>query len=363
MPPSEDNVIHIISSLRRGGRERQLSILYKHTKNTDLKFRIICIKGGDASYVEEYEMRDEIVFLSSERIIGRYREIRKILDESGADIIWTWGRPEAILGLLLSIFTGVKHINGSIRHGILKFRLSHIYRMLVLQLSKYRVANSKAGLRANFLKRGFIWYNGIDDLFFKSFFSEPERAKLMAELALDKDHAILISVANLVPYKDYYTIIAALRKLKDQGFRFYYLIVGEGPERGSIETAINMNGLSDNIKLLGRRTDVKELLNLSDLFIHSSIGEGCSNAILEAMAAGKPIIATDVGGTPEIVDRSNALLFKSKHVDQLEDHLRTVLSDPEKRLQMGKNSGRIARERFSVKTMVDRYREILNSIR
>jgi glycosyltransferase involved in cell wall biosynthesis len=353
-------VIHLISSLTRGGRERQLATIYKYADKEKEDIRIICFNRNENSYIEEYQMAGDVVFLESKSKIGRLIELRKIIKSEKFSIVWTWGSIEATLGILLSLSCKVNHINGSIRHGIVLKKFSHKWRMFMLHLSKNIVANSKSGLYANKLKRGFVFYNGLDKQF--SYPSESVIEEIKDKFSGKEKKVILLSVANLVPYKDYPTVLNALCKLKEQGYLFHYLIIGEGSERKSIELLINKLGMHGEVKFLGRQTDVKNYLHAADIFIHSSQGEGCSNSILEAMAAGLPVIASDTGGTPEIVDAKVGRLFKYKDMDQLYLYIIELLESVELRKALGHESKERIKLNYSTERMMHDYYSILESV-
>ncbi len=353
-------VVHIISSFNRGGRERQLATIYKYSDKETFSTKIVCFNRTLNSYIEEYDMSDAVIYLSSKSFIQRFREIRRIAKESETDIIWTWGGAESTFGILLSLTTKVKHINGSIRHGIVKFELHQLWRMLILHLSKNVVANSKAGLKANGLKRGYVLYNGLDEKFFE--YIPNDRHKKRVELNIKEPITVLTSVANFVPYKDYYSILVALKKTKEKSFPFCFIAVGEGPERKNIEKKAEELGLFENIRFVGRRTDVKEILHVSDIFIHSSVGEGCSNAIIEAMASGLPIIASNTGGTSEVVDLLCGRLFEYKNVDSLSDCIEELISNSQLRIKLSENARAKALKQFSIERMMTEYFQILNGI-
>jgi glycosyltransferase involved in cell wall biosynthesis len=120
--------------------------------------------------------------------------------------------------------------------------------------------------------------------------------------------------------------------------------------------------MEKEIFILGRITDVEKYLSQADIFIHSSKGEGCSNAILEAMFAGLPIIASNTGGTPEIVSAENGLLFEYKDVKQLESQVKKLIDDPELRQDMGRQSAKFAKENFTVEPMMQNYYHILDQV-
>lgn len=322
--------------------------------------KIISFNKSATSYVDAFNMAADVFYLSSKNPVKRYFEIRNIIRAEKADLVWTWGGFEATFGLLLSLFNSVKHVNGSIRHGIVRFNRKQLWRLLILHLSRYRVANSQAGLKANRLRSGFVLYNGIDDSFFEPL-SDCTHA-VLDELKIGKSTPVLISVANLVPYKDYETIIKALSRLDGEGIDFHYLVIGEGPQRSYIQSLITNYSLTGKITLLGRRHDIRQCLRASHLFIHSSRGEGCSNAILEAMACGLPVIATDTGGTGEVLSDDVGFLFPFRDSNRLYRLVKDMLEHPDQRSLLGKAAARNARSRFSTEKMISEYHHIIQSI-
>jgi len=346
----EAKIFHLISSLRRGGRERQLSTIIK---NTDLNHKVIVFNKVEASYVDEYEISDKIVYLKNKRTLKRFFEMVKLIRTHRVNLVWSWGGFEATFGLILSIFTNVKHINGSIRHGIVLINRKQIWRLIILQLSKFRVANSHAGLNANKLRKGYVLYNGIDD----SFFIQNKDQSVSERKTIN-----LISVANLVPYKDYSTTLEALAILKRKKIKFHYFIVGEGPERPRIENEVKNLGLICDVTLFGLRFDIQKLLANSDIFIHSSRGEGCSNSIIEALAVGLPVVATNTGGTKEIIAFEYGRLFNYKDRIGLSVYLEEIILNSDLRASMGKNAKDMALATFSVQSMINHYLNIVNNV-
>ena len=348
-------VYHIISSLNRGGRERQLAGILK-SDYPGIVSKAIVFNKTENSYADEYKLTDQVIYLKSKNTFGRLIEIISIVKSEKPNILWSWGGFEATFSLLVAFLTGVKHINGSIRHGIVLYNRKQLWRMLILHLSKYKVANSKAGLKANKLKRGYVLYNGIDNKF-DTYLQSKKNPDQQTENTVN-----LISVANLVPYKDYFTIIECLSNLKLKGYNFYYYIIGDGPMKMEVMNFIKSKNLENEIIILGRITDVEKYLMKADIFIHSSKGEGCSNAILEAMFAGLPVIASNTGGTPEIINEENGLLFKYKNTDQLEQQLIKLIDDPGLRQAMAQQSAKIASENFTLDAMMRNYYNILDQV-
>ncbi|MDD2279769.1 MAG: glycosyltransferase, partial [Bacteroidales bacterium] len=292
--------------------------------------------------------------------LKRLVELHKVLKSEKPNIVYTWGNGESVSILLLKPFHNFKFINGSIRHGIRSKRFSHYFRTVVLHLSQNIVANSKAGLKANNFRKGSVLYNGIEDKFFQPLINRSAtRQKLTG---IPDNIPLIVSVANLVPYKDYFSVLDALKDFKVTGHNFFYLILGDGPMRLSIEDKIASHNLQHNVRIVGNVENVSDYLKVSDIFIHSSKGEGCSNAILEAMAAGLPIIASNTGGTSEIVTSECGMLFDYKNAAFLNGCIASLIEDSEKRVQFGKNSYDNAIKNFTMQRMMIEYYQIIESL-
>ena len=139
------------------------------------------------------------------------------------------------------------------------------------------------------------------------------------------------------------------------------MALGDGPLKPAVEALVRKLQLDHKIRLFGAISNVEDYLNMADLFIHSSKGEGCSNAILEAMHAGLPAIVSDTGGTAEIIKPSYGELFRYKDCDSLFEKLESVLFVRDLR-KMSENAKLTAKSKFDVNTMVDNYYTIIGDI-
>ena len=141
--------------------------------------------------------------------------------------------------------------------------------------------------------------NGIDTRYFSPI---PKNKNLLNELKISENHFIIGNIARLAPVKDHVTLIKTFDIARKIYPNMRLVIVSDGPEKSNLEALINELNLSENVMLLGFRRDIREMFSIVDMFVLSSISEGTSITILEAMAAGKPVIATNVGGTPNLVE-------------------------------------------------------------
>ena len=188
--------------------------------------------------------------------------------------------------------------------------------------------------------------NGVDS---QRFGGTTDRAVLDGREGMP----VIGSVGCLAPRKDYATLIDAFALLARRGVAFQGTLVGEGPDRSALEGRIHRAGLTDRVRLLGERDDVERLLPGMDVFVLSSREEGIPNALLEAMAAGRPAIATAVGGTPEVLrDGETGWLVPPARPDALALALEQALADPIEARRRGDAARRWVVERLGIDAMV-----------
>jgi glycosyltransferase involved in cell wall biosynthesis len=183
------------------------------------------------------------------------------------------------------------------------------------------------------------------------------RSKVRAELAVPDDHVVILAVGSLVPRKGHAVLIEALATIGAGPWML--MIAGNGVERERLETRIAAKGLASQVKLLGHRDDVPDLLAACDVFAMPSLWEGLPLALLEAMLAGKPVIASRTSGIPEAVnDGQDGLLTTPGDVAELATALRSVLADPARRAALGAAAGARATTTFTLDAMADGYEAV-----
>lgn len=200
--------------------------------------------------------------------------------------------------------------------------------------------------------------NGLDFGRFAETQSRREEVRHM--LGLDADHVAIVNVANLIPYKGHTELVKAFAVLAKEDFRLKLFVIGE--DRGLAESLLDTArklGVIDRMFLLGGRSDVPDLLSAMDLGVMASHEEGFSNAVLEKLASGLPVVATDVGGNPEALEgMPDCELARPMDSTDLARAMRRVLSRLEAVRLNGPERRRLVRERYSVDAMVDRYERL-----
>jgi glycosyltransferase involved in cell wall biosynthesis len=169
--------------------------------------------------------------------------------------------------------------------------------------------------------------------------------------------ARVISVGRLAYPKDFVTLARALGQLEPGSFEAS--IIGDGPDRNHLEHELDELGLDRSIRLLGERFDVPELLADADLFVLSSVSEALPMSVLEAMESSLPVVATAVGGVPELVaEAETGFLVAPGRADELAERIEQLIADPSLRRTMG-SAGRTRAEReFSLEAFREAHLEL-----
>jgi glycosyltransferase involved in cell wall biosynthesis len=169
-------------------------------------------------------------------------------------------------------------------------------------------------------------------------------------------------VASFTYMKDYQTFMAAAFKILENYPNTVFLCIGEGPDLEKIKKGVPSN-YSENIHFLGRRSDVELLVSIFDIGVLTTFTEGISNAIIEYMLMGKPVVATDGGGTKELViDGSTGFLVQKQSVSDLQHKIELLLTDENLRTTMGTHGKKRILDEFNLAKMTHNYIELYKSI-
>lgn len=171
---------------------------------------------------------------------------------------------------------------------------------------------------------------------------------------------VVVFVGRLVPVKGIPYLAAAIRKLDNEGFGMDFLIVGDGPERKLLE---DLKLSNSRVHLLGYKANPVDFIQAADCLVLPSLGEGCPNAILEAFACGKPVIASRVGGVPDLVKHGKTgWLVNPRDVEGLAEGIRALASDAEKLRRMGKEARKFAETTLDWRVVTRRILEFYSAL-
>lgn len=211
-------------------------------------------------------------------------------------------------------------------------------------------------------------YNGIEPSGFKTADPfAPDWAAFRRAFRLSPEAVVVGTVARLIPAKGVHVLIEAAEQLRQTLPDVRWVIVGDGPARAELESRVRERDLNEFVRFLGFRNDVPRMLSTWNLFVLPSLSEGQSVTALEAMASGLPVIASRVGGLPEVVvDGRTGLLFPAEEHKALADAVIHVLSNPSAARAMGVAGRQRVATHFSLANMMQRtqalYDELLQPI-
>ncbi|MHB8624058.1 MAG: glycosyltransferase [Sulfuricaulis sp.] len=201
-----------------------------------------------------------------------------------------------------------------------------------------------------------VLYNGVDT----NMTCARDRTAVRRELNLHDSDIVIGSVGRLVSVKNYAMLLRAVSALL-ANHEVKVIFVGEGPERPALEALTDSLQIRQSVRFLGHRNDVRDMLIGMDIFVLPSQSEGMSNTLLEAMAAGIPVVASDVGGNTEIVrDKQDGLIFHHNDLTQLQTCLAKLCHDDTYRKQLGRSGQLRVFQAFSIQAMIARYEELYN---
>jgi glycosyltransferase involved in cell wall biosynthesis len=205
-------------------------------------------------------------------------------------------------------------------------------------------------------RRMKVVYNGVD---LRQFSQNIDPAAKKQSLGLPPDSKVIGIVARLDPVKNHVMLFRAFRRILNDIPETYLLLVGDGPEEHRLKSLTESLDIRNTTLFLGTRRDIPELLHVFDVFVLPSFSEGMSVTLIEAMGSGVPVVATRVGGTPELVkDQETGYLVESDNDQEMATMLLNLLQNEERRQRMGQAGQQRAYDMFSLDKMVDIYTKL-----
>jgi glycosyltransferase involved in cell wall biosynthesis len=212
--------------------------------------------------------------------------------------------------------------------------------------------------RINLLARGFreeqveVISNGVDMAAFRPGAGDPPAD-------LPANGPVVVSVGRMVPAKGYALLLDAWQEIAGKSGQGTLVLLGDGPLLRDLEGGIERRGLAGRVIFTGLRRDISFWLAHADAYVSSSLTEGMSNALLEAIASGLPVVATRVGGAEDVVtEGENGFLVAPGSARELAQALQRLLHDEGLRRAMGERARMRARQEFSIDVIVDRYEQL-----
>ncbi|HEV8339065.1 MAG TPA: glycosyltransferase [bacterium] len=362
-------ILHCLDGLGIGGAERQLILLLRH-RPVEMADHVVCHVGPRKELSEEIRaMGIPVVDLSGGRrysLLALFRlvrlahRLRPSLIHADHDYGKLYARfASRILHIPLLATMGLTASNPW-RHPLLPARLSLTRRLLYLiertgarVATDHTMAISQTVMR-DLIRKGVpparisVVYRGLNLAEFPRL-AETERETLRHSLGVQGSAPLLINVARLIRRKGQEAVIRAMPAVRSRFPGAKLLLVGDGPARERYREIVAAERLEEAVVLLGTRRDIPRLLQAADVFVFPSLREGTGVALLEAMAARRPCVVSDVPVFREILGEEGAGVFVPiERPDLLAEALIDVLGDPARLTEMGRGAREIIEERFDI---------------
>lgn len=367
-------VMHCIGSLAVGGAEGQLVELIRRLPRDRFEQKLVLLQGGGPFLDQLRDAECEVIELN-------YKQYYRVTDPR---FHWEFARAVMLFVRRLRAWRpDILHAQLFWANilGAVAGRLAHTPVVLTsrLQVSDYRTlqpwkrtlenitnrwthgvfVNSEA-MRRDTLENEIVdpailklLYNGVVlDRFDKANPEGPRR-----EFGIEEGDLVVIAVANLHPYKGHDDLVRAVSQLAPRWPRLRVLLPGRDQGmREKLEAMIRELGLAAQVRLIGERKDIPDLMALAAIGVHPSHREGFSNAIVEEMASGLPMVVTNVDGNPEAVrDGVDGFVVPPGQPEALAAAIEKLLADPALRRAMGESSRRRVEDEFSMERMIERF--------
>lgn len=363
-------VLHVINRLDTGGTEYGVLKLMKGLDYPLFEHRLCTTRGFDPQVARRLNLEKNVYVAgrSDARLQFAAFRLARIMRAYRPHIVHSrnWGAIEAILAARLAGVPVAIHSE----HGYEVDMLAGLpRRRRLLRRAFYAMADSvftvTEELRSYHASQAWlspekirVLYNGVDTF---RFAARPEvRLRVREQLGLSAGSFVVGTVGRLVPIKDHPTLLKAAEALIRGGLTVSVLLVGAGPERARLEQLVEDSpNLRGRVVLTGATENVPDLLNAMDAFVLPSLCEGMSNTLLEAMASGLPVIATRVGGNPELVQENHSgWLFAPGDVNDLAAGLGRLAHSRNLRCTLGAAARLRAVTQFGLDHMLESYRNL-----
>ena len=374
----QDKTVHtiafIIDGLGMGGAERLMIPILDHLDRNRFNVHVCVLQTKDGNpltedilalgvavdLIEVKRLRDPS---SLSRLQNYLKGVQANLVHTQLEFANVLGNISAKLLQLPSVCT--VHVLPS-AGGSLKNKLHQWVEWMVLRFFCDRVITVSEEARRRYIARSGISpgklstiYNGIDLERFRHIEPDLERVAVREEFRVPPDAYLLTTIAVLRPQKGIEYMLRALPTVLESHPNTYYLIVGDGAHRDVLVAEAEELGVRDRVIFAGTRRDVPRLLVASDVFVLPTLTEALPTVLAEAMASHVPIVASAVGGVPEmVVNNKNGKLVSPAEPAELSDACNTLLNSPEMRRSMGEFGWQIVNQKFNINNQVNQLQSL-----
>jgi glycosyltransferase involved in cell wall biosynthesis len=345
-------IAFVTDTMHPGGSERVISVLANEMTRRGLYIEIICLRGKESFYT--LERRVKTIFmeqvLKQQSMYNKVRFLRTYVKEENIDIVIPFMTP-VFCFTLFSLLGAGKTIICSERIDPTKTsKVRKLLRAILLPTTSYLVVQTeqiKKYYSNSIQKRCSVIYNPVSDSFFEEKQIVPKNR--------------FMSVGRLAPQKNQRMLIDAFSHVHQKYPDYSLSIFGDGPLKEELQSYIDSKGLQDVVRLEGTSSDISKELHSSFAFCLTSDFEGMSNAMIEALCSGIPLISTNVSGAAELLgNNEGGMIVPIRDTDAFASAMLKLIESPSLVERM-RNYNLKKREEFRTSQIVDKWIEIINS--
>lgn len=358
-------ISYILDTFGRGGKERRcLQVIQGLNKHGVSNIQVIII-NNDVAYKELYETTAKIEIIDRKNKglnqLQTAKVLYALLKDFQPDIVQAWGLMSAGVVLLVKPVVKFKFLASYVADNYTPHGVNGIINRVCNQVCKKIISNSKAGLKAyrTPASKAVVIYNGFNE---SRYDNRVDKADKKKELGIGTLYVVSM-VAAFWQTKDWQCYIDTAKLMIRQRKDITFLAIGKGPQWDYYNAQI-ANDEREYIKMLGGRDDVDEIFQACDLSVlTSNHGEGVSNSIMESMAWGVPVIASNSGGTPEIIeDGVNGRLIDVQTSENVSALIAELIDQPDLLAKMSARATQTIKDRFSLQRMSKEYVELYKEL-
>lgn len=354
-------VLFFINTMGPGGKERRLTELLKRLNYyTDFKFKLV-VMSNEIHYKEIHDLGINVHFLirKTRFDISVFYKFFRICRNYQPDIVHCWDSMTAIYSVPASKLLRINFVNGMVTNSTQRQNIlnKHWLRArLTFPFSDYIIGNSFAGLKAyrSPERKSKVIYNGFND---ERLNGMIQKEIIKEQLKINSNYLVGM-VATFSEYKDYKTYYMAAQLILSKRKDITFIAIGNGTDSDNSKDFIDEQYV-DYFRLLGQKSDIESYINVMDICVLATFTEGISNSIMEYMALGKPVIATDGGGTNELLlNNITGFLVKPSDYEEIAEKIDILIKNQNLRTRMGNAGKKRIMDNFSINQMVEKYIDI-----
>lgn len=372
----KDRILHLITRLDRGGSAENTVLTVSGLQRKGYHVTLVSGQTLDPSLkLAELDWQRGEGWTEIPQLVRRINPIRDIkaffkiyalIKRGRFQIVHTHSSKAGILGRLAAKLVGVPIVvhtpHGHVFYGYYGRILSHLFLLLeriwaeftdrIVTLTE-RGKQEHIQLKVAPANKFTVIPSGVE---FKDFLEVQKGSPaLRQELGLASGERIVGSVGRFVPIKGYRYFLEAAKEIVEQRSDVLFLSVGDGPLEQELKAFAEASGIASRVVFAGYRKDVAEIMALMDVFVLPSLNEGMGKVLVEAMAEGKPVVATKVGGIPELVsDNLTGILCPPKDSHALAEAILKLLRNKELARRMGAEGRKRVYPQYDAKVMVEK---------